>query len=153
MSTDEVDVQKLATKAASLLLKAPILTTVPQAMCAAKFSDAQSTNPALQMRVRRMLSNNKKEAYSLPPVGVSVDISSPMPTVSTLSSPPVDLSAITPSVAEDTSTSTTTETTIVAKPKLDRTRLTATARAKEDTNKKCHQPHMSAAVKRATKLL
>ena len=132
MSTDEVDVQKLATKAALLLLKAPILT-VPQAMRAAKFSDAQSTNPALQMRVRRMLSNNKKEAYSLPPVGVSVDISSPMPTVSTLSSPPVDLSAITPSVA-DTSTSTMTETTIIAKPKLDRTRLTATARAKEDAN-------------------
>ena len=67
-----------------------------------------------------MLSNNKKDAYSLPPVGNSVDISSPMPTVSTLSSPPVDLSAITPSVA-DTSTSTMTETTIVAKPKLDRT--------------------------------
>ena len=56
MPSDEVTIQKLVAKAAPLLKKAPMLT-VPQGMRAAIFSSAQSTNPTLQMRVRRMLSN------------------------------------------------------------------------------------------------
>ena len=88
MSTDEDAVQKLVGKAASLILKAPILT-VPQAMRAANFSSAQSTNPALQMRVRRMLVRKKNENDTSFPVEMNIDISSPMPTVSTLASTPM----------------------------------------------------------------
>jgi len=84
MSTDESTIQKLVKKAASLLKKAPMLT-VPQAMRAANFSSAQSTNPALQMRIRRMLSN-PKFAIDAPPT--TINTSSPMPTISTLSTPP-----------------------------------------------------------------
>ena len=84
MSTDESTIQKLVAKAASLLKMAPVLT-VPQAMRAANFSSAQSTNPALQMRICRMLSN-PKFAFDTSPT--SINTSSPMPTISTLSSPP-----------------------------------------------------------------
>ena len=93
MSTDEDAVQKLVGKAASLILKAPILT-VPQAMRAANFSSAQSTNPALQMRVRRMLGVRKKNENDMSfPVEMNIDISSPMPTVSTLASTPMATAA------------------------------------------------------------
>ena len=85
MSADEVTIQKLVVKTASLLKKAPMLT-VPQAMRAANLSSEKSKNPALQMRVRRMLSN-PKHAVDTPPT--SIDITSPMPTISTLSPPPV----------------------------------------------------------------
>ena len=76
------------------------------------------------MRIRRMLSN-PKFAVDTPPT--NVDITSPMPTVSTLSSPPVApaiSSATTSSSADGTSSS-------IAKPKLDAIRLTATGKAKE----------------------
>ena len=93
MSTDEVTIQKLVAKAASLLKKAPMLT-VPQAMRAAIFSSEQSTNPALQMRVRRMMLLSKKQGdITSFPMEMNVDISSPMPTVSTLASSPIAAAA------------------------------------------------------------
>ena len=83
MSTDEDAVQKLVGKAASLILKAPILTVPPQ-----------STNPALQRRVRRMLGVRKKNENDMSfPVEMNIDISSPMPTVSTLASTPMATAA------------------------------------------------------------
>ena len=146
MSADEETLWKLVMKAASLLKKAPMLT-VPQAMCAANFSSEQNTNPALQMRVRRMLSN-PKFAVDTPPT--SIDITSPMPTVSTFSPPPVapaSISAATLSSAVTDSTSSS-----IANPKLDAIRLTATGKAKEASNHKRFKRHASAAMKRAKKM-
>ena len=114
MSTDEVTIQKLVAKAASLLKKAPMLT-VPQAT---NFSSEQSTNPALQMRVRRMMLLSKKQGdITSFPMEMNVDISLPMPTVSTLASPPIaaaaaaSLSATTSSVSNTLVSSTTSSTT------------------------------------------
>ncbi len=84
MSVDKEYVQKLVQNTASLLKKAPMLT-VPQAIRAANFSSAQSTTPSLQMRVRGLLMNLKFVADA-PPIHVNFTL--PMPTVSTLSSPP-----------------------------------------------------------------
>ena len=140
MSANESYLQKLVLKTASLLKKAPMLT-VPQAMRAANFSSTQSTDPALQMRVRRMLPSRKNVDDITPPDDVI--LTSPMPTVSTLSTPP-------PMAAASVSVATSTTTT--AKPKLDAIRLTATGKAKDDANKKCLQRHVSAAMKKATKI-
>lgn len=90
--------------------------------------------------------SNPKFAVDTPPT--NVDITSPMPTVSTLSSPPVAQaisSATTSSSADGTSSS-------IAKPKLDAIRLTATGKAKEVSNSKRLKRHKSAATKRATKM-
>lgn len=125
-------------KAASLLKMAPMLT-VPQGMRAANFSSAQSTNPALQMRVRRMLAKDT-------PPPTNVDITSPMPTVSTLSTPPAA-----PASTSATTMSSTSQMAR-AKPKLDVTRLTATGKAKEVANIKRLKRHTSEAMKRATKM-
>jgi len=77
MSANESYLQKLVLKTASLLKKAPMLT-VPQAMRAANFSSTQSTDPALQMRVRRMLPSRKNVDDITPPDDVI--LTSPMPT-------------------------------------------------------------------------
>ena len=58
MSANKSYLQKLVLKTTTLLKKAPVLT-VPQALRAANFSSTQSTDPALQMRVRRMLPSRK----------------------------------------------------------------------------------------------
>lgn len=125
-------------KAASLLKMAPMLT-VPQGMRAANFSSAQSTNPALQMRVRRMLAKDT-------PPPTNVDITSPMPTVSTLSTPPAA-----PASTSATTMSSTSQMAR-AKPKLDVIWLTATGKAKEVANIKRLKRHTSEAMKRATKM-
>ena len=146
MSSDEVTIQKLVAKAASLLKNAPKLTVL-QGMRAANFSSAQSTNPALQMRVRRMLSN-QKFAVDTPPT--NVDITSPMHTISILSSPPVAPASI--SSAATISSSADGTSSSIAKPKLDAIRLTSTGKAREVSNSKRLKRHTSAATKRATKL-
>ena len=130
MSSDEVTNQKLVAKAASLLKKAPMLT-VPQGMHAANLSSAQSTNPALQMRVHCMLSN-PRFAVDAPPT--NVDITSPMHTISILSSPPVDPASI--SSAATTLSSADGTSSSIAKPKLDAIWLTSTGKAKEVSNSK-----------------
>ena len=61
MSDNGIDFQKRAKKAASLLIDAPVLM-VPQAMHAANFTDAESRNPMLQQRVRRMIATMKERA-------------------------------------------------------------------------------------------
>lgn len=61
MSNNSIDLQKWVRKAASLIISAPVLM-VPQAMRAANFTDAQSRDPTLQQRVRRMVASVKKRA-------------------------------------------------------------------------------------------
>jgi hypothetical protein len=113
------------------------MLSVPQAMRAVNFSSTQSTYPALQMRVRRLLSNPKFVADTPSPPTRHVNFSTPMPTVSTLSTPLV----ATASVATSTTTATETDedkgtSSNITKPKLDGIRLTATGKAKDDANKK-----------------
>jgi hypothetical protein len=103
MSLIESDDDNLIRKCASLLLKAPMLT-LPQAMRASQFSDAQSKNPAMQMRVRRYIakhhSTSPKAVYTSSPVNtmsmltpqppasaVSVIASTPTPTIIATSPP------------------------------------------------------------------
>jgi hypothetical protein len=80
MSANKNYLQKLVRKTTTLLKSAPMLT-VPQAMRAANFSSAQSADPTLQMRVGRALKKSKVD--DIPPPN-NVELTSPMPTVSTL---------------------------------------------------------------------
>ena len=66
MSSIEDDVQELISRAVTLSIKAPLLS-LPQIMRAAKFTNAQSEDRALQMRVRRayaMVAANLRERES-----------------------------------------------------------------------------------------
>ncbi|KAL3806763.1 hypothetical protein ACHAXA_006142 [Cyclostephanos tholiformis] len=54
MSRNDIDIKKRVEKAASINVGASFLT-VPQAMRAAGFTDAESKNPTLQQRVRRTI--------------------------------------------------------------------------------------------------
>ncbi len=65
MSSTNGDDQKLVKKAVALLVKTPMLT-VPQSMCAAKFTIAQSEDRALQMRVRHAFDIASKNASPMP---------------------------------------------------------------------------------------
>jgi hypothetical protein len=53
MLVKDIDIKKRAERAATLLIRAPILK-VPQAMRASEFTIEQSQNPTLQQRVRRI---------------------------------------------------------------------------------------------------
>ena len=87
MLSIEPDIQNLVKKSASLLLNEPMLTIL-QAMHASQFLDAQSKHPAMGIRVCRYLSKQSTQKASSSIVSAVVDTSSPMPTLSTLSSQP-----------------------------------------------------------------
>ena len=147
-SSDSYD-QKLVRAMASLLLKVPMLT-VPQAMRAAKFSSAQSSHPALQMRVRCALSTMKgKRKSSL--IGGSVDISSPMESMSEFSTSPPS-AASTSAASTASSATSTTLTDFIARPLNNNIHLTAVGKSKNNNNKKSLHQHMSQSTKRATQL-
>jgi hypothetical protein len=137
MSANENYLQKLVRKTTTLLKSAPMLT-VPQVMHAANFLSAQSTDPTLQMRVRCTLKKSKVD--DIPPPN-NVELTSPMPTVSTLSTPPT-VAAASSGVSVATMPITTTDetgdtsTNLV---KLNAVQLTATGKVKDDSNKKCLQ--------------
>ena len=125
------------------------MLTLPQAMRASQFSDAQSKNPAMQMQVRRYIakhhSTSPKAVYTL----------SPMNTMSMLSSQPpasaVSVIALTP---KPTNIATLLPTSYIffSKPTLDAIRLTAKGKAKDVNNKKLDSAHYLAALKTATKM-
>ncbi len=85
MSSIEDDVQQLISRAVTLSIKAPMLT-LPQVMRAAKFTNAQSEDRGLQMRVRRAAKSKgpSKSAPTPPHIGSEVDLDTPMPTVLTV---------------------------------------------------------------------
>jgi hypothetical protein len=136
MSANNSYLQKLVQKTATLLKRAPMLT-VPQAMRAANFLSAQSADLALQIRVCRTLKKTKVD--DIPPPN-DVELTSPMPTVSTLTTPPTVAAAGGVSVAT-MPTTTTAETGGTSNHllKIDAIRLTATGKAKDDGNKKSLQ--------------
>ncbi len=82
MSTIQDDVQKLVNRAVVLSIKAPLLT-IPQIMRAAKFTDAQSEDHALQMQVRHTIERMNKDA-KISHVGSEINLTSPVPTMSTV---------------------------------------------------------------------
>jgi hypothetical protein len=133
MSASKSYIQKMVQKSASLL-KSALVLTVPQAMRAANNSLAQSSNPALQMRVRHAL-KRKRNVDDTPPDDVK--LTSPMPTVSTLSTPPTVAAASGVSVA--TMPTTTAETGEMSN-------------NLEKFNKKCLQWYKSVATKMVTKM-
>ena len=153
MLSIEPDVQNKVKAAASILKKAPFLK-VPQAMRAAKFSDAQSSNPALQMRVRRARAALAPIEHTL--IGSSIELSSPIPTLSTLSSTPVNAAAASSSSATTTTTATSSATpaqeSISVPPSLDKYRLTSTTKMKQRNNNKKSDVYFSAAMKKAMRL-
>ena len=99
------------------------------------------------MRVCRTLKKSKVD--NIPPLN-NVELTSPMPTVSTLTTPP------TVAAAGGTISTTTAETEETSnksvEPDLDEIWLMATGKAKDDGNKKCLQQYKSAATKMATKM-
>jgi hypothetical protein len=121
--------QKLVRKTATLLKRA-LMLTIPQAMRAANFSSTQSADLTLKMRVRRALKKTKVD--DIPPPN-NVELTSPMPTVSTLTTPPTVAAAGGVSVAT-MPTTTTAETGGTSNNllKIDAIRLTATEKAKDD---------------------
>ena len=90
MSSTKDDIQNKVSTTASILKKAPFLK-VPQAMRAANFSDAQSHNPAMQMRVHRYLANNNSAPNHFNTI---VTIESPMPTSMSTNIPDEQLARI-----------------------------------------------------------
>ena len=148
MSSIKSDDENLIRKCASLLLKVPMLT-LPQAMHAPQFLDAQSKNPAMQMQVRRYIAKH----HSTSPKAVYTSL--PTNTMSTLSSQPpasaVSVIALTPTPT-NIATSPPTSNIVFPKPTLDAIQLTAEGKAKDVNNKKLDSAHYSAALKTATKM-
>ena len=82
MSSINIDDQKLVNKAVALLVvKAPMLT-IPQSMCAAIFTMAQSEDRALQMQACRVFDIASKTSIGNH-IGNEVDLASLMPSMST----------------------------------------------------------------------
>ena len=153
MSSNKPDIQNLVKATVTLLLKAPMLT-VPQAMRAGNFSDAQSKNPALQMRVRRALSTTTTTGINHSSIiGHDVNFSSPMPTISTFSSSSTTTIATTSSASPQTTADTSTlMNDLIHRPQLDQVRLTAVGKGKAVKNRKASDSHYTMALKRATRL-
>lgn len=118
-------------KAASFLFDAPGVLMVPQAMRAANFSDDESRNSALQLRVCCALNAMKLKSPKVSIVGKSIVILSPS------------------SATESTMCSLTSQPT---PPKLDEVRLTVTTAIKTANYKRKVDKFKSAALKEATKL-
>jgi hypothetical protein len=95
MLVKDIDIKKRAERAATLLIRAPILK-VPQAMCAAEFTIEQSQNPTLQQRVRRIWKEKLSRQKETTMVESEVLIHpnrSPVSGITTLVSTPTTLSS------------------------------------------------------------
>ena len=141
MSSIDDDDQKLVNKAVALLLKAPMLT-IPQTMRAVKFTIAQSEDRALQMRVRRAFDGASKKNSNGKHVGSEVNLTSPMPSMST----------VTTSSSSIMSSASQSAGEFVPIPEQKELRLTSVAKVKSVNNKKELGAHARAALKRATLL-
>jgi len=138
MSVSDTDLKKRVKKAASLLFHAPVLK-VPQAMRAANFTNEESSDPTMQMKVRRAFKAMKEMVQKTESkiIGRSVSVLFLSPTTSTISS--LTASDV-PSQVEHQMTP----------PKLDEVRLTVTGATKTSTNKQKIDKWKSAALKAAT---
>ncbi len=145
MSSIEDDVEQLISRAVTLSMKAPMLT-LPQIMRAAKFTNTQSEDRALQMRVRRASESKHPSKYAPTPphIGSEVDLDTPMPTVSTVTN--------TLSTTDTGGTSATSVSEFVPPPLQEATRRTSMAKMKCINNTKKLKVHEREALKRATKL-
>jgi hypothetical protein len=135
MSTIQDDVQKLVDRAVVLSIKAPMLT-LPQIMRAAKFTNAQSEDRALQMQVC-----HAKNAPT-PHIGSEVYLASPMPTVSTVTN-----SSSTTETGGTSTTATLVTSEFAPPPLQEATRQTSVAKMKCVNNTKKLKAHEREALK------
>ncbi len=143
MSSIKDDYQQLINKAVALLIKAPMMT-VPQIMHTAKFTIAQSEDHALQMCVCCAFKSKRSNKNTTPAnhIGGTVDLASPMPSVSMVT----DLSSSTVTAT----LSATSAGKFVSKPPQETMWMTSLAQVKCVNNKKKLNSHQRVALKQAT---